>query len=69
MIVTCEHHSGMGLCPSCSRELDREEEVRRQRQGNVLRQNEMLLRRAANVLSEAGEHSIAASIRRLVGGA
>lgn len=67
MIVTCEHHSGMGLCPACSREQGRHEEERRHKERNVLRSNEMLLTRAAAVLSEAGEHDLARRIRALVG--
>lgn len=65
-IVTCDHHSGMGLCSDCAREQERYAAEDRYRQGNVLRQNEMLLKRAAAVLSEAGEHHLATQIRNLV---
>lgn len=65
-IVYCEHHSGMGLCSDCAREQERYAEQDRYRKGNVLRTNEMLLKRAAAVLSESGEHHLAAQIRNLV---
>lgn len=65
-IVYCDHHSGMGLCSECAREQDRYAAEDRHRRGNTLRQNEMLLMRAADVLSEAGEHHLAAQIRNLV---
>lgn len=62
----CEHHSGMGLCSDCAREQDRYAEQDRHRKGNVLRANEMLLKRAADVLCEAGQYGLAAQIRDLV---
>ena len=65
-IVYCEHHTGMGLCSECAREQDREAAASRNRERNVLRSNEMLLRRAADVLSEAGEFGLATQIRALV---
>ncbi len=65
-IVHCEHHTGMGLCGECAREQDREATASRSRERNVLRSNEMLLRRAADVLSEAGEYGLATQIRALV---
>lgn len=65
-IVTCDHHSGMGLCEMCRREQDRYAAEDRHRKGNTLRQNEMLLKRAADVLSEAGEYHLATQIRNFV---
>lgn len=65
-IVYCEHHTGLGLCDDCAREQDRKATERGRRARDVLRANEMLLRRAADVLSEAGEYGLATQIRALV---
>ena len=62
-IVTCEHHSGMGLCPQCVRELDQEDQRRRDHRPAALSDNANLLRRAADVLQAAGEPSLAEQIR------
>lgn len=62
-IVTCEHHSGMGLCDYCQREADRGYEQDRARNRDALRDGASTLRRAADILQSAGEYGLAEQIR------
>lgn len=64
MIVSCEHHSGMGLCRDCQREQEAWADRRRYEERDKLRENADLLRSAADVLEAAGKHWLAQQIRQ-----
>jgi hypothetical protein len=65
-IVTCDHHSGMGLCSECSREMDREEQRERGQQTDHIRRGARTLLEAAGILERAGRHHLAQQIRDVV---
>lgn len=57
-IVSCEHHSGMGLCGSCAKEQERwaADDYHRSRRREELED-------AANVAAKYGLHDIASRLR------
>lgn len=65
-IVSCDHHSGMGLCSDCARE-QHEAYAREDRRGrDTLRDNAPTLRAAADILERAGEYGLARQIREKI---
>lgn len=62
-IVSCEHHSGMGLCSDCAREQSGAWEREERRGRDALRDNAPTLRAAADILERAGEYGLAQMIR------
>lgn len=62
-IVTCEHHSGMGLCPSCAREQENLAERARDEARTILRRKRSTLEAAADAFEQAGNHYLARLIR------
>lgn len=67
MILYCDHHSGMGLCESCSRAQRKAQFSADYDNRKTLERHAPLLKRAAEVLREAGEYSLAAQIEAKLG--
>jgi hypothetical protein len=58
MILSCEHHSGMGLCSECAREVERSMDEGRRRQARRER-----LEQAIRGLEIAGQYDAARRMR------
>jgi hypothetical protein len=58
MILSCEHHSGMGLCSACAREVDRSVDESSKREAKRDR-----LERMIRDLEAEGEHVAARRMR------
>lgn len=61
MIISCQHHTGMGLCWICSEEVAASE---RENNANIKRRSDLLA--AAKLVAQYGYNDIAEQIKKKV---